>query len=194
MRSRADDHVGFQRFLKALGYLSAHDRPPEVDERIQMHADTLYHRMLDQERAVEEAKKSNLPIPEFPPLVTEPRSPDPSSTPAPTTSTGQPISASAANLLSSAQPMSHDQTRDMYLKRILPPEAVAAQEKEWDRKGLSAEEKMLEARAMAMEAEAGLGVADQVGKIMQETKKGKEERRKQGTAGLGDTVSGWLGW
>ncbi|KAI4111658.1 MAG: hypothetical protein LQ339_000530 [Xanthoria mediterranea] len=182
------------RFLKALGYLSAHDRPPEVDERIQMHADTLYHRMLDQERAVEEAKKSNLPIPEFPPLVTEPRSPDPSSTPAPTTSTGQPISASAANLLSSAQPMSHDQTRDMYLKRILPPEAVAAQEKEWDRKGLSAEEKMLEARAMAMEAEAGLGVADQVGKIMQETKKGKEERRKQGTAGLGDTVSGWLGW
>lgn len=184
----------FQRFLKALGYLSAHDRPPEVDERIQMHADTLYHRMLDQERAVEEAEKSNLPIPEFPPLVTEPRSPDPSRTPAPTTSMGQPISASAANLLSSAQPMSHDQTRDMYLKRILPPEAVAAQEKEWDRKGMSAEEKMLEARAMAMEAEAGLGVADQVGKIMQETKKGKEERRKQGTAGLGDTVSGWLGW
>lgn len=159
-----------------------------------MHADTLYHRMLDQERAVEIAKKSNLPIPEFPPLVTEPISPGPSSTPATTNSTGQPISASASALLSSAQPMSFDETRDMYLKRILPPHARAAQEKEWDRKGLSPEEKMLEARAMAMEAEAGLGVANQVGKLMQETQKGREERRKQGTAGLGDTISGWLGW
>ncbi|KAL9634348.1 MAG: hypothetical protein Q9204_003039 [Flavoplaca sp. TL-2023a] len=181
------------RFLKALGYLSAYDRPPEVDERIQMHADTLYHRMLDQERAVEEAKRSNLPIPEFPPLVTEPQH-DASRTPAPTTATGQPISASASSLLSSAQPLSHDETKEMYLKRILPPEARAAQEKEWNRKGMSAEEKMLEARAMAMEAEAGLGVADQVGQLMQEKKKGKDERRKQGTAGIGDTISGWLGW
>ncbi|KAL8671242.1 MAG: hypothetical protein Q9168_004256 [Polycauliona sp. 1 TL-2023] len=175
------------RFLKALGYLSAHGRAPEIDESIQMHADTLYHRMLAQERAVEEAKRSSLPIPEFPPLVTETPS-------APTTTGQQPISASASAILASAQPMSYEDSRDMYLKRILPPEARAAQEKEWERKGLSAEEKMLEARAMAMEAEAGLGVADQVGKIMQETKKGKEERRRQGTAGLGDTISGWLGW
>ncbi|KAL8648467.1 MAG: hypothetical protein Q9226_005981, partial [Calogaya cf. arnoldii] len=177
------------RFLKALGYLSAHDRPAEVDERIQMHADKLYHRMLDQERAVEEAKKSGLPIPEFPPLI------DPSSTPAPmTTSTGQPVSASAASLLSSAQPMGYDESRDMYLKRILPPEAQAKQVKEWDQKGLSAEEKMLAARAMMMEAEAGVGVAEQVSNLLQESKKGKEERRKQGTAGVGDIVSGWLGW
>ncbi|KAL8847892.1 MAG: hypothetical protein Q9221_007067 [Calogaya cf. arnoldii] len=176
------------RFLKALGYLSAHDRPAEVDERIQMHADKLYHRMLDQERAVEAAKKSGLPIPEFPPLI------DPSNSPAPTTSTGQPVSASAASLLSSAQPMSYDESRDMYLKRILPPEAQAKQKKEWDQKGLSAEEKMLAARAMMMEAEAGVGVAEQVSNLLQESKKGKEERRKQGTAGVGDIVSGWLGW
>ncbi|KAL8730006.1 MAG: hypothetical protein Q9166_004329 [cf. Caloplaca sp. 2 TL-2023] len=180
------------RFLKALGYLSAHDRPPEIDERIQMHADKLYHRMLDQERAVEEAKKAGLPIPEFPPLATEPLLPNPS-TPA-TTSTGQPISASASAVLSSAQPMSHDESKEMYLKRVLPPETRAQYEKEWDRKGMSAEEKMLEARAIAMEAEAGLGVVDQVGKIMQETKKGREERRKKGTADLGDIISGWLGW
>ncbi|KAL8857223.1 MAG: hypothetical protein Q9178_006148 [Gyalolechia marmorata] len=180
------------RFLKALGYLSAYDRPPEIDERIQMHADKLYHRMLDQENAIEEAKKSNLPIPEFPPLVIEAL--PSTTTPSTTTSTGQAISASASALLSSAQPISHEESREMYLKRVLPPEARLQQEKEWDRKGLSAEEKMLEARAMAMEAEAGMGVADQVGKIMQESKKGKEERRRQGTAGLGDTISGWLGW
>ncbi|KAI4250202.1 MAG: hypothetical protein L6R40_000375 [Gallowayella cf. fulva] len=170
-------------------YLSARDRPPEIDERIQMHADTLYHRMLDQERAVEAAKQSDLPIPEFPPLVTAEALPS-----NPTTSTGQPISASASALLSSAQPMSHDESKTMYLKRILPPDAIAQQEKEWDRKEMTAEERMLEARAMAMEAEAGMVVASQVGQMMQETKKGKEERRAKGTAGIGDRVSGWLGW
>lgn len=90
--------------------------------------------------------------------------------------------------------MSHDESKTMYLKRILPPDAIAQQEKEWDRKEMTAEERMLEARAMAMEAEAGMVVASQVGQMMQETKKGKEERRAKGTAGIGDRVSGWLGW
>lgn len=34
-----------------------------------MHADTLYHRMLDQEEAIEAAKAEGKPIPVFPPLV-----------------------------------------------------------------------------------------------------------------------------
>jgi hypothetical protein len=58
-----------------LGYLSTYDRPPEVDEKIQMHADTLYHRMLDQEAAIEAAKAEGRPIPTFPPLVTAPIAP-----------------------------------------------------------------------------------------------------------------------
>ncbi|KAH8816539.1 hypothetical protein F5884DRAFT_776589 [Xylogone sp. PMI_703] len=58
------------KFLKALGYLSTLDRPPEVDERIQMHADTLYHRMLDQEKEMEAAKAEGRPVPSFPPLLT----------------------------------------------------------------------------------------------------------------------------
>ncbi|KAI9825899.1 MAG: hypothetical protein M1832_000840 [Thelocarpon impressellum] len=60
------------KFLKALGYLSTFDRPPEVDERIQMHADTLYHRMLAQERAVEAAEAAGQPAPSFPPLIDSP--------------------------------------------------------------------------------------------------------------------------
>ncbi|KAL8682661.1 MAG: hypothetical protein Q9186_001348 [Xanthomendoza sp. 1 TL-2023] len=176
------------RFLKALGYLAAYERPPEIDERIQMHADTLYHRMLDQERLVEEAKKSDLPIPDFPPLVTETPLPD-----HPLISTGQPMSASASALLSSAQPMSYEESTEMYLKRILPPEARAQQQKEWEKKGMKAEEKMLEARAMAMEAEAGLGVASEVVQLVQDDLKGRKERRAKGTASLGDIVSGWLG-
>lgn len=37
-----------------------------------MHADTLYHRMLDQEAAIEAAKAEGKPIPSFPPLVSAP--------------------------------------------------------------------------------------------------------------------------
>ena len=58
-----------QKFLKALGYLSTFDRPPELDEKIQMHADSLYHRMLEQEKLIEAAKAEGTPVPTFPPLL-----------------------------------------------------------------------------------------------------------------------------
>ncbi|KAI1761239.1 hypothetical protein GGR53DRAFT_506317 [Hypoxylon sp. FL1150] len=57
------------RLLKALGYLSTLDRSPEVEEDIQLHADTLYHRMLSQEAEVAAAKEEGRPIPKFPPLM-----------------------------------------------------------------------------------------------------------------------------
>ncbi|KAH8899358.1 hypothetical protein GQ53DRAFT_308304 [Thozetella sp. PMI_491] len=61
------------RLLKALGYLSTYDRPPEVNEKIQMHADKLYHRMLEQEVAMEAAKKEGLPAPQFAPMFDKPK-------------------------------------------------------------------------------------------------------------------------
>ncbi|KAL8716497.1 MAG: hypothetical protein Q9225_006175 [Loekoesia sp. 1 TL-2023] len=178
-----------QRFLKALGYFAAYDRPPDIDEQIQMHADTLYHRMLAQEAAVAEAKASNNPIPAFPPLMPTPSSKDRA---AHTTSTGQPVSASAAATLESARPLTYEESKEMYLK-WLKPNVRQGLEQEWEEKKLSPEEKMLAARAYAMEAEAGVGVANQVGQMMQQLQKGREQRRKEGTATLGDTVSGWLG-
>ncbi|KAK1980836.1 hypothetical protein LZ30DRAFT_594012 [Colletotrichum cereale] len=53
------------RFLKALGYQSVHNRPAQVEEDIQMHADQLYVRMMEQEKAAEAAKKEGLPAPKF---------------------------------------------------------------------------------------------------------------------------------
>ncbi|KAK8072424.1 hypothetical protein PG996_005772 [Apiospora saccharicola] len=61
------------RLLKALGYLSTLDRSPEVEEDIQMHADTLYQRLQAQEAEVEAARAEGRPIPKFQPLV--PRQP-----------------------------------------------------------------------------------------------------------------------
>lgn len=58
-----------QKLLKALGYLNALDRTPEMDEKIQLHADKLYHRMMEQEQAIEQAKKEDKPIPKFEPVL-----------------------------------------------------------------------------------------------------------------------------
>lgn len=49
--------------------MSTFDSTPEEDERIQMHADKLYTRMLEQEKAVEAAKKAGQPLPTFPSIL-----------------------------------------------------------------------------------------------------------------------------
>ncbi|KAK4229761.1 hypothetical protein QBC38DRAFT_471597 [Podospora fimiseda] len=56
------------RLLKALGYLSAVGRDPELDERIQMRADELYHKIVEQEKLIEEAKKAGKEVPSFEPV------------------------------------------------------------------------------------------------------------------------------
>ncbi|KAK4465535.1 hypothetical protein QBC42DRAFT_294264 [Cladorrhinum samala] len=56
------------RLLKALGYLSAVGRDPALDEEIQMRADELYHRMVEQEREIEKAKAEGREAPPFEPV------------------------------------------------------------------------------------------------------------------------------
>lgn len=51
------------KFLQALGYLSSSQTTNEDEEKIQMHADKLYHRMMDYEAAVDDAKRNDQPIP-----------------------------------------------------------------------------------------------------------------------------------
>ena len=51
------------KFLQALGYLTSVNTTDEEEERIQMHADKLYHRMMDYEASVAEAKLNDDPIP-----------------------------------------------------------------------------------------------------------------------------------
>lgn len=48
------------------------DRPPQVEEDIQMHADKLFSRMLDHEQAVAKAKSEGLPVPVFDSVVPKP--------------------------------------------------------------------------------------------------------------------------
>ncbi|OAL29449.1 hypothetical protein AYO20_09186 [Fonsecaea nubica] len=51
------------KFLQALGYMTNAGSSAEDEEKIQMHADKLYHRMMDYEAQVDEAKRNNQPIP-----------------------------------------------------------------------------------------------------------------------------------
>lgn len=57
------------KFLRALGYLAPYERTKAESERIQMHADKLYHRMLEEEEAVNAAKARGEQPPVFEPLV-----------------------------------------------------------------------------------------------------------------------------
>ncbi|KAF7549296.1 hypothetical protein G7Z17_g6473 [Cylindrodendrum hubeiense] len=61
------------RFLRALGYGSVSGRSAVVEEDIQMHADSLFQRMINHEVAVEKAKAEGLPVPVFEPAVPKPK-------------------------------------------------------------------------------------------------------------------------
>jgi len=167
------------KFLKALGYLSTFDRPPEVDEQIQMHADTLYHRMLDQEAAIEAAKTSGKPIPEFPPLLS-------SSTPS--------TSPSTTKKKSSTPPgAAHANLDENKLKPSdLPPKVQAAFKKRLD--GLSDEEREVEERAIKAEIQAGEQVAQSLGNIYERQAEEKRLRKEQGKETIGDRVSSIFGF
>ncbi|KAH6657826.1 hypothetical protein BKA67DRAFT_656068 [Truncatella angustata] len=57
------------RLLKTLGYLSTANRSPELEEEIQMHADALYQKLVQQEAEVDAAKAEGRPVPKFAPVI-----------------------------------------------------------------------------------------------------------------------------
>ncbi|TGO22496.1 hypothetical protein BPAE_0165g00110 [Botrytis paeoniae] len=144
------------KFLKALGYLSTYDRPPAVDEQIQMHADTLYHRMIDQEKQIEEAKAEGRPVPIFPPLISKSRS-------------GQSDSAQENNKLKASD---------------LSPKVQASFKKRLE--GLNDDERLVEERAIQAEIEAGEQVAGQLGKIYEKQDEERRQRKEQGRETISD--------
>ncbi|GKZ17565.1 hypothetical protein AbraIFM66951_004339 [Aspergillus brasiliensis] len=69
------------KFLQALGYASSFNWDEEREERIQMHADKLYHQMLDYEKRVEEAQKAGQEAPPLTSLFNPEAQQTPASTP-----------------------------------------------------------------------------------------------------------------
>ncbi len=164
--------VGAQKFLKALGYLSTFDRPPEVDERIQMHADTLYHRMLEQEKAIEAAKAVGQPVPHFPPIIASKA-----------TATASAPSTSQSEAVPPDERITVDKLR---------PDVQAQLKKRLE--GLNPEQKEIEEKAINAEIEAGERLARQIGTLFEQQAQNKKERREQGKETLSDKISGLFGW
>ena len=57
------------KFLTALGYMTERGRDPDLEEQIQMHADSLYHRMLEHEKLAAEARERGEPEPAVVPVM-----------------------------------------------------------------------------------------------------------------------------
>lgn len=174
--------MAVQRFLKALGYLSTYDRPPEVDENIQMHADTLYHRMLAQEAAIESAKAAGQPEPTFAPIL----SPDDAPSPTPTASTRSTALA--------IPPMVADgddkelPALTLQLQAQLTPTAQKVLRERL--RDMTPTERDVEQRSVQMEVNA----AGEVGMRVRAVEEGRKRRREEGRGTAADTISGWFGW
>lgn len=166
------------RFLKALGYQSSFTQPESVDEAIQMHADTLYHRMLSQEAAAAEAKAAGLPEPEFAPILSS-VSRSTNAKPDTSRTTSPAPKATAKNALPNLAP----ETRE-----YLTPAAQAELRERM--KGMTPVERELEEQGTVMEVRMASEAGRQVSTVFGERKK----RREDGTATMGDTISGWFGW
>lgn len=157
-----------QRLLKALGYLSAQDRPASVDEDIQMHADSLYHRMLEQEAAAAKAKEEGRPAPSFAPLITRA-----------TFSS----SSSAAAAAGGGEDMDDDKVDSLI-------SAEARKQFEDRIKELPEHERAAEEAAARAELRAQAEAASRLRELRAEKEREKELRRPQGKETILDKVSG----
>lgn len=131
-----------------------------------MHADTLYHRMLAQEKAVAEAKAEGRAPPTFPPLMSH-----------------RPKFA--------ASPEAELAQKDVQDDGILKPSDLkpSIQEKFKERlKGLSPEQRELEQRAIKAEMRAGERVAEDLGNIYEKQAKERKMREETGKGTISDKL------
>ncbi|KAF2857157.1 hypothetical protein K470DRAFT_195044, partial [Piedraia hortae CBS 480.64] len=150
-----------QRFLKALGFLST-TIDADQEERIQMHADKLYHEML----AREAASASDLP-----PLLTP---------------------ESIRKALGDNSPWERARKKAIEMGEAdttftnLPPDQQDAIRKRLE--GMSETEKQVELQLLVAEGRAHLEHAEPVREWYAEEKRAREERRMAGKETFGDRV------
>ena len=198
------------RFLKALGFLSTYDRPASVDEEIQMHADTLFHRLLDQERAIEAAKTAGEPAPTFPPILAPAADKTPrgfrdatiqAATAAPATPPPPPLqqtpalTPAEANMAAVAAAKKAKEDKELpplnpEIEKKLKPDAARALRKRM--RGMDPLEREIEERATVVEIEDAARTGQQIENLRDEAR----QRRKEAGLGrgeLGDWIVKWFG-
>jgi hypothetical protein len=132
-----------------------------------MHADTLYHRMLDQEAAIEAAKAEGRPVPIFPPILTKP----PKVSGAPETEVPfEDNKLEPADLSARVQKALKKRLEDL-------PEV----------------ERELEERAIKAEIQAGEQVAGHLGTIYEKQAEERRRRKEEGKETIADRFSSIFG-
>lgn len=169
-------YVMQSKFLKALGYLSSQSSTADEEERIQMHADKLYHEMLAREKAMEEAEKAGRQAPVFEPLLQQDK-------------------IVQALGTTSAYARARQKAQDASLSTNLSAYAPEKQDEIQQRlKGLNEHEKQIELQLIAAESRSQMEFADRVGQHMEEERQHRAERRERGHETVGDTIKRWWGW
>ncbi|KAL3466440.1 hypothetical protein BJX64DRAFT_228546 [Aspergillus heterothallicus] len=151
------------KFLQALGYAASPDWDDEREERIQMHADKLYHQMLDYENRVKEAEAAGV---EPPPL----------------TSLFEP----------GAETVKHTEKGSASVE-IPGGRAVPAgfhPSKPWDQ--LTPHERELELRGHYAELEAERAYVEATAPYVKAQDEARAKRREKAISWFGETVGKWI--
>ena len=164
------------KFLKALGYLSeAGDG--ERDERVQMHADRLYHELRDREEAAERARQEGVEVPVQPIIDSK----------ATTEALGKDSAFARLHSSSSQLPGGSGLKLSDYT-----PERQEQVKKQLE--GLSPAERELEMQLIAAERRAQLEVSEKINERYREEAVGRRDRRERGRETVGDTLKRMWGW
>lgn len=153
-----------QKFLQALGYSSAFDWDGDREERIQMHADKLYHQMLDYEKRVESAQEAGL---EPPPL----------------TSLFKPEATSRIE-----KPNSKSEAVEIPGGERIP----AGFQPSKDLEQLTPHERELEIRVHQAQLDQQNAYAEKASPFMKSQDEARQKRREKATSWFGETLGRWI--
>lgn len=175
------------RFLKALGYLSVQGQGRDREEAVQMHADRLYQRMLEQERLVVEAREREEEPPVFGSILSR------ENVEAAMKGEVAPLKVVAAGDQGKAVEMEEKElARNLDEMRGLSPKM--RREFEDRLKELHGVDREVELRAIQGEFAESKLIAKQVEALFEEEKVKRLERQAEGRETIGDTIKRWWGW
>lgn len=151
------------KFLQALGYAASRQWDDEREERIQLHADKLYHQMLDYENQVEEAKEAGREPPPLTSLFNSQAKPV------------EPASVGPAELeIPGGEPIPEGFKPSKSLDRLTP------------------HERELELRAHYANLEQQKAYMEDLSSVFRTNDEGKDKRREKLVSWFGETVGNWM--
>lgn len=172
------------KFLHALGFVATADQSSDVQDRVQIHADLMYRRMLEHEREIEEAVKAGMEVPDLKPVMSKENVQevlrrvynDPKSV----------ATATATVDSETVVPVSFEAVIEQN-----PAQKTAYQTAI---KGKTAEEVALIQREIEGQARFQIDEALNLKAVLDQERVEREKRAAQGQSGIGDYLKSWTGF